>query len=201
MNNIMIKILLIIILAIIVLFNIYKHLLFPCNKNTISIIFSIASIIIFAFLSNELFKLFKLHYEKTFFVGLLTIILLIISIAREKKHYSLLIKNNGGIIRPAIVTKKHDSYKSSPTIYYDYKTDDNLCSGQYSVVKESKYGLAMEDDNLYNKININDTVLIIHPIFCPIKSFLFKMFPTPQEIDRCKDGCLYKDGEIVGEAK
>jgi hypothetical protein len=189
-NKLYISILLFILLTIVAL-NIYRPIIFNCNTSFLLDIICGLSIVVFAFLLYYVLVLFNVIYGKIPWVLLSALVLIIVSSIIERKQNLLLIKTKGGIITHAIITKKHSSYKSSPTIYFRF-IENNKSHNQ------SEYA---DDEESYHKLSIGDTILIIYPLNCPKNSFIYKSFPTPQEIERCKDGCLYKDGEIVGEAK
>jgi hypothetical protein len=184
------KVISVMILVFILVFNLIRpRLLNNFNNNTSGII-GFLSIIIFAIILNELLKLFNIIYEKGFWVALSCIILSVILIVSNKFFSSNEISNKGGYVVYAIISDKHASIKSPNTIWYKYKVKGLDYSDHYYL-----------KDEVYHKLKINDTIIVIFPINSPENTIPYDYFPTPQEIERCKDGCLYKDGEIVGEAK
>jgi hypothetical protein len=161
-----------------------------CKNNFVFYILWIISLGTFVFLSYILLKNLKIKYANIFWIGLATIIVIILTIDIKLNLVVNKIKREGGTVVYAIIFDKHASFKSPNTIKYKYKIESILFKDQYY----------LKDFN-YNKLRINDTILIVLPFNCVKNSIPFDYFPTPQEIERCKDGCLYKDGEIVGKAK
>ena len=116
----------------------------------------------------------------------MTISFVIFFVRVGAKHIDAEIEEFGGVVIPVVVNDKHASIKSSEWVKCQYEVDGNVYSSKIYC-----------DIEVYNKITIGDTILIIYSIRCPERNLLYKFFPTSKEIAKFKNGCYYIDGHLV----
>lgn len=93
------------------------------------------------------------------------------------------IKENGGIVIIGIVTNKEINMSSG---YLDLQTD---CNNLH--FSQSK--------NFVEDVNIGDTMLILKSLIRNDRRFIYRKNPTNHEIERCKEGWYYLNGEMVDD--
>ena len=177
---------LIIILGIFVAIIIGRRLIFPCGGNWMLFGAWLFSFISFPLLLYYLLKINNVDESRWFWTGITFLILAFYTFHKENDIALKDIKKNGGVVTIAVVHDKYSSIQSGESISCTYNVDNENISLKYNCSKE-----------IYNKLDINDTILIVYSLRCLEWNLPFDYFPTPKEIQQCKEGCLLKNGELL----
>ncbi len=185
-----IEVLIITFLGIISLFFVFLIYFYPLIFGCFDIILYIIVlfIIIFPIFMYTLLRKIWFEYWSKEIIGFFVIFIFIISYNRFNNFINFQIEKNGGIITPAIVIEK-----------YSYYNTPNKMEVAYEINKSKNHHNFTVDNELYNSINIGDTVLIIYSSLCISWERVYDFTPTYDLIQECKEGCYYKDGKIVDE--
>ncbi len=185
-KRIFLNIIIVIALCILVFVMLRYRLLFPCETNILYDCILYFSIILFPILLYYLFKINNVAGSKDFWTGIIFLFIIGYSIITSTDIALNDIRKNGGVIKVAVIYDKYVSVRNPYEIYYTYNIGEKKSEGSNIC---SKYE--------YERLDIGDTILIIHSLRCPSWDLLYNYFPTKDEIKKCKDGCLVKGDKLV----
>ncbi len=177
---------LVIILGAFVTIIIGRRLIFPCEGNWLFFGIWLFSFISFPLLFYYLLKKNNVDESRWFWTVITLLVLSAYTFHKENGVVQKEIKKNGGVVTFAIVYKKYSSIQSAESIYCVYSANDEDISLQYNCSKE-----------IYNKLAVGDTILIVYSLRCSKWNLPFDYFPSSKEIQQCKNGCLLKNGELL----
>jgi hypothetical protein len=177
-------VLIIITSAIILAFN---RLVLPCGSWAFLPIWILSFILFPVSLFYFLKRNKKVEYSKSFWVIVLSLALYYYSFNESNKIAKKDIENNGGVVKVAVIYNRYSNVNTPGTIYINYEVENEIKSAQYVCGKE-----------IYKSLSKGDTILIIYSLRCSDWNLPFNYFPSPKEINQCKEGCLLKNGELSG---
>lgn len=143
-------------------------------------------IIVLYFLFKRLFKASK---SNTILYSLLTYMVFYVFVLFAEKNRKLeSYKEYGQMIIPAVVFDKAASSRGGQAglyVYYDYK----------GVKETTRVGMNNKKPS-FNSIHKGDTVLIMYAVEYRHWNHLYRLHPTPEELNRCRNGCFYFNKQI-----
>lgn len=150
----------------------------------ISLIYILYAVSFFWFIKRRI-----ANKKNAFIVSLVisTIPIIFIGIA-EKKRINKSKDEYGQIIIPAIVYDKVASSRGGQAglyVYYYYK----------GVKETTRVGMNNKKPS-FNSIHKGDTVLIMYAVEYRHWNHLYRLHPTPEELNRCRSGCFYFNKQI-----
>jgi|SRR5690554_1504581 len=160
----------------------FYRLIFPCNDRWYVWVLVGYAFLAFPLSLYRLLKLFKIDYSATFWTVVATLIFFIFSFHESNRIALEEIKNNGGIGIIAIITDKYSSVKSGASIDIKYETDKCEIKAEYNISRD-----------IYNKLKIGDTILIVYALRCPEWNLPFNYFPSRMDKEK------YLDGKIISK--
>jgi len=149
-----------------------------CIYFMVSLIGTLVALYFSVQLLSKQFRIIKNNRVFVFFIPF--VIIMVGALKNETKNKKKYISRNGGIVEQAIVKSK-----------FVGRTCRYICV-EYNADKET---IKCKRD-VYNRLSINDTVLIIHSVKFPEMRVVYSFFPDAQMKQQCKDGCYYLDGQI-----
>lgn len=186
-NTFLFKIGSILLLLVSALLIIFYRVLFPCNNQEWYIIIAIVlAFVLFPVSLYRLLKLFKVEYSRWFWTGIISLALYFYAFHKGNNQILDDIKVNGGVVKTAVVYKRYSSIQSSESISVTYKVGEKNINAKYNCSKD-----------IYNRLVVGDTILVVFPLQCPDRNLPYNYFPTTKEIRQCKEGCLLKNGELL----
>lgn len=163
-----------------------RRLLFPCDSNWLFFWIWLFSFVSFPILLFYLLKFNNVDESRWFWTIIALLFISIYSFHKENDIALKEIKKNGGVVKTAVIYNRYSSIQSSESISVTYKIGEKSVNAKYNCSKE-----------IYNKLVIDDTILVVYSLQCPDWNLPYKYFPTTREIRQCKDGCLIKNGELL----
>ncbi|MGQ1911527.1 hypothetical protein ACT3CE_17300 [Marinifilum sp. RC60d5] len=165
---------------------IYYRILFPCNNKWYVLLLLGISFISFPISLNRFLKLFKINYSNIFWTIVISLALFFYSFNKSNDIAISEIKENGGVVKVAVVYKRYSSIQSSESISIKYIVEGKSISAKYNCSK-----------SIYNQLVVGDTILIVYSLKCPEWNLPFNYFPTSKDILQCKEGCLIENGRLI----
>lgn len=148
--------------------------------------FRIFPIILLYYLIKNIFKTPKKY---TILFSLLTYMVFYVFVLFAEKNRKLeSYKEYGQMIIPAVVFDKAASSRGGQAglyVYYYYKGEKEITRVGMNSKKPS-----------FNSIHKGDTVLIMYAVEYRHWNHLYRLHPTPEELNRCRNGCFYFNKQI-----
>lgn len=154
--------------------------------NIIYYIIEFLPIILLYYLIKSIFKTPKKY---TILFSLLTYMVFYVFVLFAEKNRKLeSYKEYGQMIIPAVVFDKAASSRGGQAglyVYYYYKGEKETTRVGMNNKKPS-----------FNSIHKGDTVLIMYAVEYRHWNHLYRLHPTPEELNRCRNGCFYFNKQI-----
>lgn len=148
--------------------------------------FRIFPIILLYYLIKNIFKTPKKY---TILFSLLAYMIFYVFVLFAEKNRKLeSYKKYGQMIIPAVVFDKAASSRGGQAglyVYYYYKGEKEITRVGMNSKKPS-----------FNSIHKGDTVLIMYAVEYRHWNHLYRLHPTPEELNRCRNGCFYFNKQI-----
>lgn len=148
--------------------------------------FRIFPIILLYYLIKNIFKTPKKY---TILFSLLAYMIFYVFVLFAEKNRKLeSYKKYGQMIIPAVVFDKAASSRGGQAglyVYYYYKGEKETTRVGMNNKKPS-----------FNSIHKGDTVLIMYAVEYRHWNHLYRLHPTPEELNRCRNGCFYFNKQI-----
>lgn len=134
-------------------------------------------------------RIFNFNFNKSFIFSMLIYSFLFGFTAYKEKNRKLeSYKEYGQMIIPAVVFDKAASSRGGQAglyVYYYYK----------GVKETTRVGMNNKKPS-FNSIHKGDTVLIMYAVEYRHWNHLYRLHPTPEELNRCRNGCFYFNKQI-----
>jgi len=165
---------------------IWRRLLFPCEDNWLYFGVWLISFISVPLLLYYLLKSNNVDEIRWFWTLIAILFLSVYSFYSDNNIALNEIKKNGGVVKPAVIYKRYSSIKTSESISINYDVGGKRVSAKYNCSKD-----------VYNRLFVGDTILVIYSLRCSEWNLPFNYFPTIEEIQQCKNGSLLRNGKLI----
>ncbi|SRR5690554_2317799 len=155
----------------------FYRLIFGCIESWYLWVFIGYSFIIFPLALYRLLKLFKIDYSALFWTGVFSLAFYILAYHMSNRIALEEIRNSGGIVKIATIIEKYSSIQSAESISIMYSSEKEEIEAKYQIPKD-----------VYNNLEVGDTILIVYSVKCSKWNLPYDLMPTLSERQKYKHG-------------